>query len=164
MSKVYKTNTYGMSFQAKRAQGERFEKRVVQALKKMGYEAWIASGHIYDIRFNVETELLGTLPFNCECKYDDMAHSTGNLALQTFDGGKPSGIHPQGPRPDLWVHGVGDTAWFIKTDIIRSLVEMHAQSWGGKVISMGDKGPDAKGILMPISVAKKAEGGTWLDL
>ena len=164
MPQVYKHYTYGSSFQAKRAQGERFEKKVVQALKKMGAEAWIASEHRFDIRFNIEAPIMGTLPFTCECKFDDMASSTGNLALQTFDNGKPSGIHPQGPRPDLWVHGVEDSAWFIRTSIIQSLVEMHAQTWGSKVISMGDKGPNAKGILMPITVAKKAQGGTWVDL
>ena len=164
MSQVYKHNTYGSSFQAKRAQGERFEKKIVKALQRMGAEAWIAPEHKFDIRFNVMAPIMGTIAYTCECKFDDMAYSTGNLALQTFDGGKPSGIHPDGPRPDLWAHGVEDKAWIVRTSIVRSLVEMHAQSWGGRVISMGDKGPNAKGILMPISVAKKAEGGTWVDL
>ncbi len=164
MSKLYKDYTYGMSFQAKKAQGERFEKKIVQVLNKMGHEAWIADGNTYDIRLNLNVPLMGHLPFTCECKFDDMAYSTGNLALQTFDGGKPSGIHPQGPCPDLWVHGVKDQAWFIRTSIVRSLVETHAQTWGSRVISMGDKGPNAKGILMPISIAKKAQGGTWVDL
>jgi len=106
---VYKHKTYGSSFQAKRAQGERFEKKVVKALQRMGAEAWIAPEHKFDIRFNVMAPIMGTIAYTCECKFDDMAYSTGNLALQTFDGGKPSGIHPDGPRPDLWA-----MAWRIK--------------------------------------------------
>ena len=108
--------------------------------------------------------LYGALPLTGECKYDVSAASTHNLALQVFDGGKPSGIHPEGPNPHLWFHGVGDECWIIRTKILQSVVETYAQSWGGKIVEMGNTSEKAKGILMPITAAKKAIGGQWVTL
>ena len=133
----YQTKSYGTSFGAKLAQGEAFEKKVVSYLNKQAnIEAWKSSSVVHDIQFTVEVPLIGSLAFS----------------------------HPEGPNPDLWVHGVANDVWFIKTSILRSIITMHRQSWGGKTIKMGDQGAGAQGVLMPVSTAKNIKGGTWVTI
>jgi len=145
---------------AKLAQGEAFEKRCIALLKAQGHQAWKEPESRYDLRINLEVPLYGTVPLTGECKYDAMASSTGRLALQVWDVGKPRGIHPQGPNPDLWFHGVGGEAWVIRTKLIQGLVEQL----GLTPISTGDAGTRAKCILLPIERARGLVGGTWLPL
>jgi len=151
-------------WRSKLAQGEMFEARVRNWLKKQGHECWKPKDIEYDLRINIEVPLYGTLPLTGECKYDASAEHTRNLALQVFDGGKPSGIHPEGPNPHLWFHGVGNEMWVIRTKIIQSLVESFRTSWGSKIVPMGNKSEKVKGILMPIHVAQKTVGGQWVKL
>ncbi len=161
----YQTKSYGTSFGAKLAQGEAFEKKVVSYLNKQAnIDAWKSSSIVHDIQFTVEVPLIGSLAFSAECKWDDRAYSSNNLAIQTWDNGKPSGVHPEGPNPDLWVHGVANDVWFIKTSILRSIITMHRQSWGGKTIKMGDQGAGAQGVLMPVATARNIKGGTWVTI
>lgn len=144
----------------KLALGESFEHRVVEYFKSQGHMAWKPDDRTYDLRINIEVPFYGTLPLTGECKYDAMAKSTGRLALQTWDGGKPRGIHPKGPCPDIWVHGVGDEAWIIKTKLIQGLVE----SMGLSSQQTGDPAMRARCVLLPIERARKLVGGTWLRL
>lgn len=167
MNNLYRTNTrqYATSFGAKLAQGEAFEKKIIGYLNKQdNIEAWKSSSTQHDLQFRVDVPLIGNLLFSAECKFDDRAYSTRNIALQVWDNGKPSGIHPSGPDPDLWVHGVANDVWFIKTSLLRSIVKMHKSTWGGKQIPMGDRGAGAKGILMPVDTARNIKGGTWVEI
>jgi len=144
----------------KLAQGEAFERRVIELFGKQGHQAWKPNERTYDLYINLEVPYWGTYQVTGECKYDAMASSTGNLALQTWDGGKPRGIHPKGPNPDLWIHGVGDEAWVIKTKILQGVVE----TYGLKAIATGDAGMRARCVLLPLQQAKKIVGGQWLSL
>tara|TARA_R110000803_G_scaffold14841_5_gene41230 strand:+ start:3896 stop:4408 length:513 start_codon:yes stop_codon:yes gene_type:complete len=170
MAKAYKHQTTryvadrNADWRSKKAQGEMFEARVRNWLKEQGHECWKPKETHYDLRINIEVPLYGALPLTGECKYDVSAASTHNLALQVFDGGQPSGIHPEGPNPHLWFHGVGEEMWIIRTKILQSVVETYSQSWGGKIVPMGNTSEQAKGILMPITAAKKAIGGQWVTL
>ena len=173
MPQTYKYKTIGHTertpgqyadWRTKLALGETFEARVRHWLTTQGYENFKPQDNTYDLRINMEVPLYGTLPLTGECKWDFAAESTGNLALQTWDGGRPSGIHPKGPCPHLWFHGVGYECWIVRTKTIQSLVATHAQTWGGRVIPMGDRSERAEGVLMPIDVARKAVGGQWITL
>lgn len=142
------------------ALGESFERRVIKYFQSQGCQAWKPEDRTYDLRINIEVPFYGTLPLTGECKFDVMATRTGRLALQTWDGGKPRGIHPKGPCPDIWVHGVGDEAWIIKTKLIQGLVEtLKLQSK-----KTGDPKMGAKCVLLDIERARKLVGGTWLRL
>lgn len=144
----------------KLALGESFERRMIEYFKAEGHMAWKPEDHTYDLRINFEVPYWGTFPVTGECKYDAMASKTGRLALQTFDGGKPRGIHPNGPCPDIWIHGVGDEAWIIKTKLVQGLVEtLSLQSQ-----QTGDPAMRAKCVLLPIERARKLVGGTWVKL
>ena len=144
----------------KLAMGESFERRVIDYLRAQGHTAWKPQDRKYDLRINFDVPFYGTLPLTGECKYDAMAMQTGRLALQTWDGGKPRGIHPKGPCPDLWVHGVGDEAWIIKTKLIQGLVE----SLSLPSQETGDPAMRARCVLLPIERARKLVGGTWVKL
>lgn len=145
-------------------QGERFEDFIREWLIERDIEAWKPTDKSYDIRMNIEVPLYGNLHLTAECKTDTTAQMTGNLAIQVFDSGKPSGIHKDGPCPDLWFHSTGKEFWVIRTSLLRSICKTHNSSWGSKVMPMGDRQSGAAGVLMPISVAKKAVGGEWFPL
>ena len=144
----------------KLAIGEAFERRMITYFEEQGHMAWKPTERTYDLRINMNVPFFGSVALNAECKYDAMAASTKRLALQTFDGGRPRGIHPSGPCPDLWIHGVEGRAWIIKTKILQGAVEQL----GLKAIAMGDKGMRAKGVLMPLEQAQKLAGGHWVTL
>ena len=170
MSEMYKHQTQrrdpnrNPDWKRKLAAGEAFEGRVINWLKKEGHEAFKPIDNTYDLHINIRVPLYGALHLTGECKWDIMAEHTRNLAVQTFDNGKPSGIHPDGPNPELWFHGVGKEMWVARTRLIQNLVEMHRTSWGGQTVPMGNKSEGAQGVLIPISVAKKAIGTDWVTL
>lgn len=141
--------------------GESFEKKAIQYIKGLGHTAWKSPDRNFDLRVNIEVPLAGTLPYTAECKFCRLATSTGNLALQTWDGNKPSGVNPNGFNPDLWIHGFDDEIVIVKTSILQNLIEMHSSTWGGHLKSIGDKRTNAKGYLIPISVLKNCVGTHW---
>tara|TARA_R110002020_G_scaffold47706_2_gene135767 strand:- start:532 stop:1002 length:471 start_codon:yes stop_codon:yes gene_type:complete len=144
----------------KLAQGEAFERRIIELFEGQGHQAWKPTDRKYDLRINIEVPYYGSLALTGECKFDAMATSTKRLALQVWDGGKPRGIHPKGPCPDLWIHGVGDEAWIVRTSFVRSMVE----TLNLRPIETGDVGMRARCVLVPIEQARKLVGGTWLTL
>ena len=162
------TYNYEMSpmerFNHQRKLGEEFERKVIKLLKKAGHEAWKRKDHDYDLTVVLDVPLYGAHRIKAECKMDFAASGSGNLALEVESQGKPSGIHPKGPNPDLWIHGVGDEVWLMKTRAIQDLCVMHRMTWGNKYVPVGDKFMKAKAILMPITVARKAVGGVWVKL
>jgi len=173
MTKVYNAQTDPPAYEhrpryadwkAKKAEGDEFEHRVRKYLTKEGYEVFKPKDYTYDLRLNIDVPFYGTLALTGECKNDKMAEYSRNMALQTFDHGQPSGIHPKGPNPDLWFHGVGDELFIIRTSILQSLCETYTTTWGAKTVNMGNPESKASGILMPISVAKNVRGGRWVKL
>ena len=173
MTKVYNPNTNPPAYEhrpryadwkAKKAEGDHFERRVLRYLKDEGYEVFKPKEHTYDLRLNIEVPFYGTLALTGEVKNDKLAEYSKKLALQTYDHGKPSGIHPKGPNPDLWFHGVGDELFIIKTSILQSLCVTYRTSWGADTVKMGNPESKASGILMPISVARNVKGGRWVKL
>jgi hypothetical protein len=141
----------------KLAKGEAFEKVMIDFFRAKGHEAFKCEDRKYDLRVNLHVPYFGFIPITAECKNDIEAERTGNLAIQTMDGNKPSGVHPKGPNPDLWVHGIGSEVWIIKTKIVQELVER----FGRTPIKMGDSG-FARGVLLPVEQAKKTVGGYWV--
>ena len=166
MCAVYNYQMSGktVNFENKKAEGEAFEGRVIKMFKAAGHEAWKSKDRSYDLKVVLTVPLYGTHTIKAECKQDKVALNTGNIALEVISDGKPSGIHPEGPSPDLWIHGLGNEVWLMKTKAIQSLCVMHQMTWGNKYVPMGDKGMNCQGILMPVSVARKAKGGVWVTL
>lgn len=160
----YQTSSKVVNFENKLAEGEAFEKRVIAMFKAAGHEAWKSKDRSYDLNVALEVPLYGTHRITAECKLDKVALSTENIALEVESDNKFSGIHPGGPNPDLWIHGIGNEVWLMKTKAIQDLCVMHRMTWGNKYVAMGDKGMGCKGILMPLSVARKAKGGIWIKL
>jgi len=152
------------SFQHALKAGEEFEQKVIKLLKKAGHEAWKSKDRSYDLDVALDVPLYGAHRITAECKMDFMASTSGNLALEVLSGGKPSGIHPHGPNPDLWCHGIDNEVWLMKTRAIQDLCVMHRMTWGNKYVPVGDKFMKAQAILMPITVARKAVGGAWVKL
>lgn len=146
------------------AQGLQFESEVINWVKQRGHKCWKSDDRAYDLILNIEIDLWGTKRLTAECKTDTTALKTGNLAIQTWERDAPSGIHRDGPNPDLWFHSTGEEMWVIRTTMLRDICKMHAKSWGGQIIKMGNKGPNCQGILMPLDVAKKTVGGLWVML
>ena len=144
----------------KKSQGEAFERRVIDLLRSHGHDAWKPTARSYDLVINLDVPLWGSHQVTGECKFDAMAAKTNRLALQTWDGGKPRGIHPKASNPDLWIHGIGDEVWIIKTGIVQELV----QTMGLAPVASGDPAARAKCVLLPIERARKLVGGTWLSL
>jgi len=173
MSKMYNPNTNPPAYEhrpryadwaAKKAEGDHFERRVRKYLTSEGYEVFKPKDNHYDLRLNIDVPFYGTLALTGEVKNDKLAEYSRKLALQTFDHGQPSGIHPKGPNPDLWFHGVGDELFIIRTSILQSLCETYRTSWGADTVQMGNPESKASGVLMPISVAKNVRGGRWVKL
>ena len=162
------TYNYEMSpmekFNQQRKPGEEFERNVIKLLKKAGHEAWKSKDKSYDLDVSLDVPLYGAYRIKAECKMDVAASGSGNIALEVESQGKPSGIHPDGPNPDLWCHGVGDEVWLMKTRAIQDLCVTHRMTWGNKYVPVGDRQTGAKAILMPITVARKAVGGAWVKL
>jgi len=162
------TYNYQMShsekFQHQLKYGEQFEQKVIKFLKKAGHEAWKSKDRSYDLDVALDVPLYGAHRITAECKMDYKSSTTGNLTLEVLSKGKPSGIHPHGPSPDLWCHGTGDEVWLMKTRFIQDLCVMHRMTWGNKYVPVGDPKMKGQAILMPISVARKAVGGAWVKL
>ena len=176
MGEVYNFQTLPrvVDFEAKLALGEAFEARVISMFKAAGHEAWKSKDRSYDLDVVLTVPLYGTHRIKAECKLDNVALSTGNIALEVESNSKPSGIHPDGANPDLWIHGIGNEVWLMKTSAIQNLCRLHRKTWGDRTVKMGDdqrndKRPDnqkmnCKGILMPLKVARMAKGGFWVTL
>ena len=140
--------------------GEGFEKDVINLLKLAGHQAWKSDDRDYDLNILLSVPLFGDFKVTGECKLDERAESTGNLALGVMSFGKPSGINRRGANPDLWFHGVAGEVWIMKTEAIRNLCHIHRKTWGHRRVKCGCN----EAIMMPITVARKAVGGTWVSL
>lgn len=145
--------------------GEDFERQMIAVFKAHGHEAWKSDDWSYDLNVALDVPLFGPHRVRAECKRDANALATGNLALQVSIGGRPTGIHrASAGKPDLWCHKVGDEVWIARLTTIRNLCEMHLSTWGSKVVKASHKVAGSECILMPITVARKAVGTTWIAL
>ena len=101
--------------------------------KSAGHEAWKSKDRSYDLNVALEVPLYGTHRIKAECKLDKVALSTENIALEVESDNKPSGIHPGGPNPDLWIHGIGNEVWLMKTKAIHNGPKIK-KSWKIKIL------------------------------
>tara|TARA_R100000808_G_scaffold21668_1_gene46834 strand:+ start:727 stop:1296 length:570 start_codon:yes stop_codon:yes gene_type:complete len=160
-------------FREKKQAGQSFEQTVKSYFEAQGFQCWKDKGDDakYDLNVLVPIPLWGTVKLTCEIKADFEAVKTGRLALQMLErtaGGKvrACGIHPKGPRPDIWIHGIGDPdineMWIIRLGIIHSCASIAKKSWAKNLSPMGQS--KARGIFMPLDEARKTVGGQWVTL
>jgi hypothetical protein len=84
--------------------------------------------------------------YKLEIKSDRLAHKTGNVFIEIFSRGKPSGLSTT--EADYWVYRIDecDTAIIVKTNTLKEIVKEH---FNGTYILGGDD-YTSKGVLIPI--------------
>jgi len=115
------------------------------------YDGPLSDGDLV-ITFNAG---LGNFERLAEVKEDFGAHS-GNIAIETFGRGKPTGISVT--KSDLWISKAyrGNRQEFLLIPI----EILHKACAGKRTIPMGDKGSGTEGYLLRIDILKKIDGVT----
>jgi len=85
--------------------------------------------------------------FKLEVKSDRLAHITGNVFIEIYSRGKPSGLSTT--EADYWIYRIDehDTAIIIKTITLKEIVK---ENFNGTYILGGDN-YTSKGVLIPIN-------------
>ena len=107
----------------------------------------------YDLAFGEEAEdwvkNLFTGAFKVEVKSDRLAHKTGNIFIEIFSRGKPSGISTT--TADIWIYRIeaNDTAIIVPTQIIKKIVK-ECFIKNNRKYTLGGDNNTSKGVLVPI--------------
>lgn len=107
----------------------------------------------HDLAFGEEAEDwvkgIFTGAFKVEVKSDRMAHKTGNLFIEVFSRGKPSGISIT--TADIWIYRIEahGTAIIVPTRIIKEVVRECFLKNNQKYTLGGDNNT-SKGVLVPM--------------